>query len=223
MKANHFLRMKDWELALSQNTTNHSHQKAALSDIVVPTDKTNGHCLVDLNIYISWAKQRMREAATPIKHQEIVKLHHLAINYTKQLEDLLSGNELAFLNKGINSRAIPEPQLLIKDHKKRKGDNFPTYLECPATNVAATFSKIGYMSIKKILDDNNIDYSKFTITQAFDLKTKLESLKLKKPHVMIMSFNIVNMYPSTHPSLIKKDICFFSWTLTKEEQTRIEW
>eukprot|EP00957_Ditylum_brightwellii_P033218 2516839-Ditylum_brightwellii.AAC.1 len=105
----------------------------ASTDVVVPTDKTNGHCSVDLNNYISWVKQHMREAATPIRHQEIVKLHHPAISYAKQLEDLLSDSELAFLNEGINSRDIPKPQLPIKDHKKHKGNHFPTHLVIPAT------------------------------------------------------------------------------------------
>eukprot|EP00957_Ditylum_brightwellii_P211192 15365871-Ditylum_brightwellii.AAC.2 len=190
--------------------------------MVVPTDKINGHCLVDLNDYISWVKQHMCEAATPIKCHEIVKPHHLAINYAKELEDLLSDTKLAFLDEGINSRDIPESQLLIKDHKKHKGYHFPIHNVIPTTNLAAIFSKIGYMGIKKILDDNKIDYSKYTITQASDLKTKLESLKLKKPDVAIMSLNIVNMYPSTRLSLIKKAICFFSQTLTKGEETRIE-
>eukprot|EP00957_Ditylum_brightwellii_P118029 9001772-Ditylum_brightwellii.AAC.1 len=51
----------------------------ASSYVVVPTDKTNGHHLVDLNNYISWVKQHMREAATLIRCQEIVKLHHAAM------------------------------------------------------------------------------------------------------------------------------------------------
>eukprot|EP00957_Ditylum_brightwellii_P175074 13330076-Ditylum_brightwellii.AAC.1 len=153
----------------------------ALSDAVVPMDKINGHRLVNLNDYISWVKQHMHEAATPIKYQEIVKLHHLAINYAKQLEDLLSGSKLAFLNEGITSRAIPEPHHFIKDHKKHNGDHFPRCLVIPATIFAATFLKIGHMGIKKILDDNKINHSKYTITQASDLKTKLENLQLKKP------------------------------------------
>eukprot|EP00957_Ditylum_brightwellii_P138569 10562184-Ditylum_brightwellii.AAC.1 len=35
------------------------------SDVVVPTDKTNGHRSVNLNNYISWVQQHMREAAPP--------------------------------------------------------------------------------------------------------------------------------------------------------------
>eukprot|EP00957_Ditylum_brightwellii_P169137 12873952-Ditylum_brightwellii.AAC.1 len=72
---------------------------------------------------------------------------------------------MAFLNEGIASKAIPQPQPLVKDHKKREENgDFPTCLVIPATNFTATFSKIGYLGIK----------------QASDLKEKLEALELEK-------------------------------------------
>eukprot|EP00957_Ditylum_brightwellii_P209922 15364353-Ditylum_brightwellii.AAC.1 len=49
--------------------------------------------------------------------------------------------------EGLKSWAIPEPQLLIKDHKELKDGHFPTRLVIPATNFAATFSKIGYLGM----------------------------------------------------------------------------
>eukprot|EP00957_Ditylum_brightwellii_P106692 8139175-Ditylum_brightwellii.AAC.1 len=58
-----------------------------------------------------------------------------------------------------------------KDHKEPEEDeSFPTRLVIPATNVTATFSKLGYLGIKQILDDNKVDYSRFTIIQVSDLK-----------------------------------------------------
>eukprot|EP00957_Ditylum_brightwellii_P193796 14757756-Ditylum_brightwellii.AAC.1 len=60
----------------------------------------------------------MHEAATPIRCQEVIKLHHEAKIYTKKLEDMLSDSDMAFFNEGITSREIPEPQFLIKDNKK---------------------------------------------------------------------------------------------------------
>eukprot|EP00957_Ditylum_brightwellii_P154230 11737092-Ditylum_brightwellii.AAC.1 len=93
--------------------------------------------------------------------------------------------------ENLNSRAIPEPQLLIKDHKKlQKDGHHPTRLVIPATNFAATFSKICYMAIKKIFDDNGVRYAKYTIERASDLKTKLEKLKLKQNDITIMSLDI---------------------------------
>eukprot|EP00957_Ditylum_brightwellii_P133567 10183740-Ditylum_brightwellii.AAC.1 len=36
-------------------------------EIVVPTDKTNGHCLIAIENYIKWVNGHMKEAAIPIK------------------------------------------------------------------------------------------------------------------------------------------------------------
>ena len=90
---------------------------------------------------------------------------------------MLSDNENAFLLEGIESKAIPTPKLLIKDHKKRTNDGYPTRLIIPATNFTATFSKLGYLGLKAILDKNEILYNKFTITNSYNLKRKLKKTK----------------------------------------------
>ena len=48
---------------------------------------------------------------------------------------------------------IPSLKILIKNHKtiNKKGE-FPTRLVIPATNFTATYSKIGYLGIKRYLD-----------------------------------------------------------------------
>eukprot|EP00957_Ditylum_brightwellii_P046674 3542226-Ditylum_brightwellii.AAC.1 len=67
-----------------------------------------------------------------------------------------------------------------KDHKEREENgDFPTCLVIPATNFTATFSKIGYLGIKWVLDENKVNYVTFAIIQALDLKKKLETLELK--------------------------------------------
>eukprot|EP00957_Ditylum_brightwellii_P183404 13970666-Ditylum_brightwellii.AAC.1 len=81
-------------------------------------------------------------------------------------------------NLGI--KAIPEPHLLIKDHKKKKNGHHPTRLVIPMTKFAATFSKIGCLGIKKIFDEEGVNYSIYTIQQASDIKAKLEMLDLKQ-------------------------------------------
>eukprot|EP00957_Ditylum_brightwellii_P046460 3526279-Ditylum_brightwellii.AAC.2 len=133
-------------------------------EIVVPSNKANGHKLVATTDYINWVKKHMRDAAIPIKRQENVKLHHKALHFTHCLKEFLNNDEFGYLMKNLNSRIIPEPQLLKKDHKKvQKDGHYPTRLVIPATNFAATFSKIGYMAIKKIFDDNRVRYARYTI------------------------------------------------------------
>eukprot|EP00957_Ditylum_brightwellii_P122928 9372970-Ditylum_brightwellii.AAC.1 len=53
-------------------------------------------------------------------------------------------------------------------------------LVIPATNFTAAFSKLGYMGIKKVLDDHGVDYAKHTMVQSSDLKEKLEKCGLKQ-------------------------------------------
>eukprot|EP00957_Ditylum_brightwellii_P139737 10648905-Ditylum_brightwellii.AAC.1 len=110
--------------------------------IVVPTDKTNGHQLVAMGDYIKWINDHMQKAAKPIRRVEIIKLHQDAMEFAMTLKELLNEDELGYLLENLNSRAIPESQLLIKDHKKMKNGHYPTQLVIPATNFAATFSKI---------------------------------------------------------------------------------
>eukprot|EP00957_Ditylum_brightwellii_P165880 12629141-Ditylum_brightwellii.AAC.1 len=96
----------------------------------------------------------------------------------------------------LDSKAIPQSQLLIKDHKKPKQDrSFPTRLVIPATNLTLEFSKIGYMGIKKNLDEHKVNYAKYTIVQVCDSKDKLEQPNLTADKVSLMSLNIINMNP----------------------------
>eukprot|EP00957_Ditylum_brightwellii_P086331 6569242-Ditylum_brightwellii.AAC.1 len=101
---------------------------------------------------------------------------------------------MTFLNEGIASKAIPHPQLLMKDHKDREENgDYPACLVIPATNFIAMFLKIGYLGIKWVVDKNKVNYAKFTIIQqALDLKEKLEALELKRDELMMMSLDIKN-------------------------------
>ncbi len=77
------------------------------------------------------------------------------------LEDIMSEDEYYFVKESLNSKAIPSPKLLIKDHKEINDDgNYLTRLGVPATNFTAAFSKLGYIGIKKIIDGAGIDYTK---------------------------------------------------------------
>eukprot|EP00957_Ditylum_brightwellii_P138058 10525393-Ditylum_brightwellii.AAC.1 len=82
-------------------------------------------------------------------------LHEDAEDFLKQINFLLSEKEIEFIEEALYLKAIPQPQLLVKDHKNPDDDgNFPTRLIIPATNFTAAFSKLGYMGIKKVLDDH---------------------------------------------------------------------
>ena len=50
----------------------------------------------------------------------------------------------------------------------------------PATNFSATFAKVGYLGLINILEKNEINYTKFTIVQASQVKEEWEILNLEK-------------------------------------------
>jgi hypothetical protein len=56
-------------------------------------------------------------------------------------------------------------------------------LVVPATNFTSAFLKLGYIGIKKIMDEAEINYSRKPIVQASHLKTEIESLgqTLRRP------------------------------------------
>ena len=145
--------------------------------VAIPTDKTNSVQLLDLNTYKKQVKKHLELSATEIKRDILTNLYEEAITIAENVENMLSDNEYAFLLEGIESKAIPTPKLLIKDHKKKTNDGYPTRLIIPATNFTATFSKLGYLGLKVILDKNQILYNKFTITNSYNLKRKLKKTK----------------------------------------------
>eukprot|EP00957_Ditylum_brightwellii_P210832 15365451-Ditylum_brightwellii.AAC.2 len=57
------------------------------------------------------------------------KTNRKAKLYAAKLQPTLAKGEMAFLNEGIASKAIPQPQLLVKDHKDREENgDYPTCL-----------------------------------------------------------------------------------------------
>jgi hypothetical protein len=102
-----------------------------------------------------------------------------------------------------------------------KGE-YVTRLIVPATNFKAAFPKVGYLGIKNIFDQNGIDYSGSTITQASQLKATLKKLDLKKDDITIISFDAVRMYPSIKYKFVKRAIRHFMGHLNAETQGCIE-
>jgi len=147
------------------------------SQVVVPTDKTNSFRIVKKEKYISWVNNHLESAASEISTDKLQFIFGEAEKLLGELDDTLSEDERGFVKAKMETRSVPTPKLLIKDHKKKNGKGeFPTRLVVPATNFTAGFSKAGYLGIKNIFDKNGIDYSRSTIIQASQLKSRLEKL-----------------------------------------------
>ena len=85
----------------------------------------------------------------------------------------------------------------------------------------ATFSKIGYLGIKRCLDKGKVNYSRFSIVQASDLKEGLEEKKLVREEVTIAPVDAIKMYSSIKLATIKKSVRFFARTLTRATKKTI--
>ena len=108
------------------------------------------------------------------------------------------------MRQSLATRAIPSPKLLIKDHKtiNEKGE-FLTRLVTPAAKFTATFSKIGYLGIKRCLDKGRVNYSRDSIFQASKMKERLKELGVNREVITISSVDAINMYPSINIATIR--------------------
>jgi hypothetical protein len=112
---------------------------------------------------------------------------------------------------------------LIKDRTESDElNNYPTRLVVPANNFTSGFPKLGYGGIKKIFDDNKINYNERTIVQASDLKEKTEKMGITSDNSTIVSIDAEDFYPSIKFKLVKKAVKYFAKNLPKDDQDKIE-
>ena len=63
-------------------------------------------------------RSHLVKTSKEIGREELVEIEQEAIILLESITTHLDKGELAFLTKTINSKAIPIPKILIKDHKK---------------------------------------------------------------------------------------------------------
>jgi hypothetical protein len=191
--------------------------------MVIPTDKTNSYKVIDKEKYIEWVLDHLKTDAIEVSMDKLIKIHKEGNELLSKLGNTLSEKEMSFVEEMLDSRAVPTPKLLIKDHKpmSKKG-KYVTRLIVPATNFTAAFPKVGYLGIKNIFDQNGLDYSGSTIIQASQLKTALKKLNITKDKVTINLFDAVRMYPSIKYKFVRKAVNFFARNLNAETQGQID-
>jgi hypothetical protein len=174
--------------------------------MVIPTDKTNSYKVIDKEKYIEWVLDHLKTDAIEVSMDKLVKIHKEGNELLSKLGNTLSEKEMSFMEKMLDSRAVPRP----KNHKpmSKKG-KYVRRLIVPATNFTAAFPKVGYLGIKNIFDQNGLDYSGSTIIQASQLKTALKKLNITKDKVTIILFDAVRMYPSIKYKFVRKAVNFF--------------
>ena len=118
--------------------------------MVVPTNKTNNYTFMSTQKYIEWVVKHLADAAEQVPRTEVVKIHEETVEFADSIHDFISTDEYDFIQESLMSKAIPRPQLLVKDHKpvEASGD-FPTCLVIPAMNFTVALSKLVSLKIKK--------------------------------------------------------------------------
>ena len=91
-----------------------------------------------------------------------------------------------------------------RPQKRNEEGDFSTTIIVPATNFTAGFAKLGYLGIKRIFKEENIDCFSATIVQASDMKEKVEKKYLNENKVTEATLDIKNMYPSITFRVVKK-------------------
>ena len=87
--------------------------------VIIPTDKTNLFQPMKLNKYIEEVGKHLNEGAIPSNRDKIVEIYKQANHLLIQISELLNNKEIEHLKEVIETKAIPTPKLLIKDHKIR--------------------------------------------------------------------------------------------------------
>ena len=125
--------------------------------------------------YKRWVTAHLQKAADLALRPKVMALYENANLLLKKLNLDLSVKEEEFVKQSPATRAIPSLKLLIKYYKTiNENEEFPTRLVIPTTNFTATFSKIGYLGIKRCQDKGKLNYSCNFIVQTSDLKETLE-------------------------------------------------
>lgn len=168
-------------------------------------------------------REHFPTSAKEIKRERLIEIFDLAhIKIMLEFEESISEKELSFLSKILDSKSIPTPKLIIKDHKKEnENGDYPSRIIVPANNFTSAIPILGYLGIKKN-DSEKRDYEAKTITQASDLKTKLEISNLKKKDVTIAKLDIVAMCLSIKFLLVKKAVRYYAKDLSEEDKSKIK-
>ena len=131
--------------------------------------------------------------------------------FLETLKKVLSVQEDEFLRQSLVTQGIPSPKTLIKEHKKINGrGEFPTRLVIPVINFTATFSKIGYLRIKTVLDKAKLNYSSVSILQSYNPQESLEELRINRDGGTIASVHATKIYLSIKIATTRKKVRFLS-------------
>jgi len=111
--------------------------------VVVPTDKTDSFVTMGAVEYAEEMINALSGDAVEVDRGRLVDAHSDAMQTLQDLEPGLDREGRLASKECLDSRAVPSPTLLIKDHKKKVNGRHPVRLIIPATNFVSIFDKAG--------------------------------------------------------------------------------
>ena len=125
--------------------------------VIVPTDKTSSYRTVPTTTYCNWVETILNSDARIITKEQIGFIYGKCEARLNELKSHLISNEFNCIRETMETKSIPTPTLLIKDHKPPEKDgHFSRRIIIPATNFTAGFPKVGYQDICKVFSTNNL-------------------------------------------------------------------
>ena len=205
------------------------HQLRNETDVVmVATDKTNRHILMRATDYNAILAFHVRKNCILLAREDVGKFYNEATDFLASLSGLISRNEAKYLRASLNGKFIPNPKILIKDHKptmKKYSEvlNFhDSRFIVPTGNFLSAFSRLGYSCIEQVFKRNGVDFAATTIKNSTELIRDLEFLELNSSNCTIASFDIVSMYPNCKLSYIERALDYFSQDFGDEDKNLIK-
>lgn len=139
----------------------------------------------------------------------------------EEAQTQLSKKEFDFLKTSLDDREVPEPMLLLKDHKTTQPTPFRFVLPCK--NFTASCAKLGFTAIKNLLVSEKVDFEKYTIKNSFDFLKKIKGLNLSRDTELILSVDAVQMYPSISLKMIKQAVFHYASGFDSGKFAKILW
>jgi antitoxin component of RelBE/YafQ-DinJ toxin-antitoxin module len=154
-------------------------------EVIVPCDKTGKHLTMNTDHYIREVEKHLLKDGSEIKIEDITQKYEEALAMLEEYKIDLSIKERMFLEETINSKAIPTPKILIKDHKdKLQSTNFyPTRPVIPAGSFISGFAKLAEKGIKGLFERKKIQFDKKQLYKHHNLKMNSNNLISKKDKI----------------------------------------
>ena len=170
------------------------------NEILLASDKTNKFVGLKLYEYENMMETQLSKNAILTERGTISSAIESLTKFINENSGKFCKKEIEFMLKGVSMSGVPECFGIIKDHK----DIPDLRLIIPASSsFTYNFKKVLTKGIENLLSKNKVILTK-VINNSYDLKKKISELNLSENQNSIFSLDIIGMYPSIGPDLVRE-------------------